>query len=103
MISPQWVWWVAHIALGTTLGLVYLLFGRWRLAAPAPHRLQDVREPHLHKAREYRDEPPEPPVRRAVRALFRAPSSRQAAELPLATVAIEARQSAVHKLDHPQR
>jgi hypothetical protein len=39
----------------------------------------------------------------AVRALFRAPSSRQAAELPLATVAIEARQSAVHKLDHPQR
>jgi hypothetical protein len=31
------------------------------------------------------------------------PSSRLAAELPLATVAIEARQSAVHKLDHPQR
>jgi cobalamin synthase len=50
MISPQWVWWVAHITLGTTLGLVYLLFGRWRLAARAPHRLQDVREPHLHKA-----------------------------------------------------
>jgi hypothetical protein len=50
LVSPQWVWWVAHIALGTTLGLVYLLFGRWRLAAPAPHRLQDVREPHVHKA-----------------------------------------------------
>ena len=32
-----------------------------------------------------------------------APPPRQAAELPLATVAIEARQSAVHKLDHPQR
>ena len=26
-ISPQWVWWVAHVALGTTLGLVYVLFG----------------------------------------------------------------------------
>src|SRR6266536_938394 len=30
MISPQWVWWVAHVVLGTTLGLVYLLFGQWR-------------------------------------------------------------------------
>jgi hypothetical protein len=50
MISPQWVWWVAHVTLGMTLGLVYLLFGQRRLAAPAPQRLHDEREPHVHKA-----------------------------------------------------
>jgi lauroyl/myristoyl acyltransferase len=50
MISPEWVWWVAHVALGMTLGLVYLLFGQRQLAAPAPQRLHDERQPHVHKA-----------------------------------------------------
>ena len=49
MISPQWVWWVAHAALGTTLGLVYLRFGQWQLAVRAPHRLHDLRKPHVDK------------------------------------------------------
>jgi predicted cobalt transporter CbtA len=47
MISPQWVWWVAHVVLGTTAGLVYLLFAQRRLAAvPSLHH---VREPHVHR------------------------------------------------------
>ena len=50
MISPQWVWWVAHVALGMTAGLVYLLVGRRQLAEPVPHRLRDVGEPHIHRA-----------------------------------------------------
>ena len=48
-ISPQWVWWVAHVALGTTLGLVYVLFGRRQLAAP-PQRLAAAREPDFRTA-----------------------------------------------------
>jgi hypothetical protein len=48
MISPQWVWWVAHLVLGTTAGLVYLLFAQRRLAAvPRPHH---VPEAHVHRA-----------------------------------------------------
>jgi len=50
MISPQWVWWVAHVALGMTAGLVYLLFGRRQLAEPAAEQLRQVREPHVHRA-----------------------------------------------------
>jgi hypothetical protein len=50
IISPQWVWWVAHVALGTTLGLVYLLFRQRQLAEPAPQRLHHEREPQVHKA-----------------------------------------------------
>jgi hypothetical protein len=34
MISPQWVWWVAHLALGMTAGLFYFLVGQRQLAAP---------------------------------------------------------------------
>ena len=49
ILPPWWRIGHTHVALGT-LRLVYLLFGRWRLAAPAPHRLQNVREPHVHKA-----------------------------------------------------
>ncbi len=49
-ISPQWVWWVAHVALGMTAGLVYLLVGRRQLAEPAPQRLRGVGEPDLHRA-----------------------------------------------------
>jgi hypothetical protein len=44
MISPRWV---AHVVLGTTAGLVYLLFAQRRLAAvPSLHH---VREPHVHR------------------------------------------------------
>jgi hypothetical protein len=50
MISPQWVWWVAHVALGMTAGLIYLLFGRRQLAASTPPRLREMREPQVHKA-----------------------------------------------------
>lgn len=28
LISPPWVWWIAHLALGTTIGLVYVLLER---------------------------------------------------------------------------
>jgi hypothetical protein len=50
MISPQWVWWVAHVALGMTAGLFYLLVGQRQLAEPAPHRLEELREPRAHRA-----------------------------------------------------
>lgn len=50
-ISPPWVWWLAHVALGTTLGLVYVLLSRRQLAAPAPHRISAVRESRVHTAR----------------------------------------------------
>jgi hypothetical protein len=43
-ISPQWVWWLAHVALGTTLGLVFVLLGRRQLAEPGPQRSSAVRE-----------------------------------------------------------
>ncbi len=49
MISPQWVWWVAHVALGMTLGRVYAL-ARQQLAQPLPQRLHDAGESHLHRA-----------------------------------------------------
>jgi hypothetical protein len=50
MISPPWVWWVSHVALGMTAGLVYLLFGQRQLAERVPHRLREVGEQHVHKA-----------------------------------------------------
>jgi uncharacterized membrane protein YagU involved in acid resistance len=46
MINPQWVWWVAHVTLGTTLGLVYVLVGQRWLATFAPQRLR----PHARAA-----------------------------------------------------
>ena len=49
MISPQWVWWVAHVALGMTAGLVYLLVGRRLLAETAPRHLRQLRKPQVHK------------------------------------------------------
>ena len=39
LISPQWVWWIAHLALGTTIALVYLLLERRQ---PATAMLQDA-------------------------------------------------------------
>jgi hypothetical protein len=49
MISPQWVWWVAHAVLGTTAGLVYVLLGRREYTAQAS-RVRHVPEPRVDKA-----------------------------------------------------
>jgi hypothetical protein len=38
LISPPWVWWIAHLALGTTIGLVYMLFERRALALVTSNR-----------------------------------------------------------------
>ena len=40
-VSPQWVWWLAHLALGTGIGLGYVLL-RGRLAVVAPRRVRDM-------------------------------------------------------------
>lgn len=48
-VSPQWVWWLAHVALGTTLGLVYVRLGRRHLAAPVQHP-HDRREWYGYRA-----------------------------------------------------
>jgi hypothetical protein len=42
LISPPWVWWIAHLALGTTIGLAYLLLERHALAIAMPNRAQVV-------------------------------------------------------------
>jgi hypothetical protein len=36
------VWWIAHLALGTTIGLVYLLLERRALAIAMPNRARVV-------------------------------------------------------------
>jgi uncharacterized membrane protein YagU involved in acid resistance len=42
LINPQWVWWISHLTLGTTIGLVYVLLERRRpaigMADAAPAR-----------------------------------------------------------------
>jgi uncharacterized membrane protein YagU involved in acid resistance len=40
LINPQWVWWISHLALGTTMGLVYLLLARRRPAVAMAHGAQ---------------------------------------------------------------
>ncbi len=50
VISPQWVWWLAHVALGMTLGVAYLLFGERQLAGEANQQLAGIREPRVHRA-----------------------------------------------------
>jgi uncharacterized membrane protein YagU involved in acid resistance len=42
LISPPWVWWIAHLALGTTIGLVYVLLDRRAPAMAMPNRLQPL-------------------------------------------------------------
>jgi hypothetical protein len=42
LISPLWVWWIAHLALGTTIGLVYMVLERRSLAMAMPSRAQVV-------------------------------------------------------------
>ena len=45
IISPPWVWWVAHLALGTTIGGAYVLLRRERRGATAmPQVAQPIRE-----------------------------------------------------------
>src|SRR5919197_434587 len=50
LISPLWVWWIAHLALGTTIGLVYLLFERRRPVTAMPHGAQAMPELPIEKA-----------------------------------------------------
>jgi uncharacterized membrane protein YagU involved in acid resistance len=40
-VSPQWVWWLAHLALGTGMGLGYVL-SRRRLAVALPGRVREM-------------------------------------------------------------
>src|SRR3954462_12024625 len=42
LISPLWVWWIAHLALGTTIGLVYMLLERRAPAIEMHNRTQVV-------------------------------------------------------------
>lgn len=42
LISPPWVWWIAHLALGTTIGLVYTLLERRAPATAMPYRARAV-------------------------------------------------------------
>lgn len=42
LISPQWVWWIAHLALGTTIGLVYMLLERRAPALAMRNRTQVI-------------------------------------------------------------
>jgi uncharacterized membrane protein YagU involved in acid resistance len=44
LINPQWVWWISHLTLGTTIGLVYVLLERRRPATAMPHGAQAMRE-----------------------------------------------------------
>lgn len=49
LISPQWVWWIAHLALGATIGLTYLLLER-RRPATALQSAQPMHELPAEKA-----------------------------------------------------
>jgi uncharacterized membrane protein YagU involved in acid resistance len=40
-VSPQWVWWLAHLALGTGIGLGYVLVRR-RLAVALPGQVREM-------------------------------------------------------------
>jgi hypothetical protein len=40
-VSPQWVWWLAHLGLGTGIGLGYVLL-RGRLAVALPGRVREM-------------------------------------------------------------
>jgi hypothetical protein len=44
------VWWISHLALGTTIGLVYLLLERRRPAIPMAHGAQTMAEVGVEKA-----------------------------------------------------
>ncbi len=44
LVSPQWVWWLAHGVLGMTAGLVYDVARRVGLARPRPALTRSLRE-----------------------------------------------------------
>lgn len=50
LISPLWVWWIAHLALGATIGLVYVLLERRTPAIAMPNRTQVVPAPPAKRA-----------------------------------------------------
>jgi hypothetical protein len=50
LITPQWVWWISHLTLGTTIGLVYLVFERRRPAIAMAHDTQAMPELPVGKA-----------------------------------------------------
>jgi hypothetical protein len=50
LINPQWVWWISHLALGTTIGVVYLLLDRRRPANAMSHGAQTMSEVRIEKA-----------------------------------------------------
>ncbi|MGH8860103.1 MAG: hypothetical protein ACRDVG_02520 [Jatrophihabitantaceae bacterium] len=50
LISPPWVWWIAHLALGTTIGLVYVLLQGRAPAIAMPNRAQVVPAGPVKKA-----------------------------------------------------
>src|ERR671934_467273 len=50
LINPQWVWWISHLTLGTTIGLVYVLLERRRPATAMPHGAQTMAEVGVEKA-----------------------------------------------------
>jgi hypothetical protein len=50
LVSPQWVWWIAHVALGATIALVYLLLDPRPAAAALPYSGGLVREARAKRA-----------------------------------------------------
>ena len=51
-VSPQWVWWLAHLALGTGIGLGYVLL-RGRLTVAVAGRVREMRRsPSMEKRHE---------------------------------------------------
>jgi len=50
LINPQWVWWISHLALGTTIGLVYLLLQRRWSAIAMAHGAQAMSEVPVEQA-----------------------------------------------------
>jgi uncharacterized membrane protein YagU involved in acid resistance len=47
-VSPQWVWWLAHLALGTGIGLGYVLL-RGRLVVALPGRVHELPAQPVHR------------------------------------------------------
>jgi hypothetical protein len=43
LVSPQWVWWLAHGVLGMTAGLVYVVARRVGLVRPRPALVRGLR------------------------------------------------------------
>jgi hypothetical protein len=50
VISPPWVWWIAHLALGTTIGLACLLLQRRQPATEMPQGAHAMSELPVEEA-----------------------------------------------------